>query len=121
MSAVERPSHLLLLDHPLSDKRNYRRLGKFRSDAKPGPAALSIVNDRTAVGTDEGQELRTKAAKPCDREFTFPLRLPETDQELLQVADRPIDATVPQTPLHGRDVPVNGKQDIGAVSVERQR
>ncbi len=67
--------------------------------------------------TTVGQELRAKAVKPCNREVTFPLRLLETDQQLLQVADRPIDATVPQMPLHGRDVPVNGKQYIGTVRV----
>lgn len=32
--AVVRPSDLLFLDHPLANKRIYRRLGEGRSDAK---------------------------------------------------------------------------------------
>lgn len=41
--------------------------------------------------------------------------LANTLQELLQVADRAIDAPMPQAPLHGSDVPVEGWKGPGTV------
>ena len=49
VSTVERPAHLLLLDHPFADERVHRGLGEGRGDAKPGSVALSVVDDRAAV------------------------------------------------------------------------
>lgn len=71
-----RPAHLLLFHHALGDQRIDRRLGKCRGDAKTGAVALAVVDDRTAVRVDVGEELRAKVMKARDRECPFLLRAP---------------------------------------------
>jgi hypothetical protein len=65
---VERPPHLLLLHHPLADEGIHCRLGEDRGNAEPGSVTLSIVDNRTSVRADIGQELNAEAVQPCDRE-----------------------------------------------------
>jgi hypothetical protein len=68
---MERPPHLLLLHHWLADEGVHCRLGKGRGNAEPGSVALSIVDNRTTVRADIGQELNAEAVQSCDREFAY--------------------------------------------------
>ena len=56
--------------------------------------------------------------KSCDGGFVGFRQVRESRQESFKVPDRTIDATVPQTPFHGSDVPVQGRRRYGPIGTE---
>ena len=67
--------------------------------------ALPIVDDRTAIGNDIGQELRAEVTEPCNGKVLDLSVGPQLLQKLLKISDRAVDVTMPETPLHGANAP----------------
>jgi len=96
-----------LLHHSLGDQRINRRLGKGGCNTQAGAIARSVIDNRTAVRTNVGQKLRTEVVEAPGTEIVFPPQGLQLADDPFEITYRAIDASVPQTPFHRPDIPID--------------
>jgi len=90
MGSPLRPTHLLVLDHPLCDQRIDRGFRQTRRYPSTRPVPCSVVHNGGPIRADVGRQLLAKAVDPGGGEIAVLAQVIHIRDDAIKSGDRPV-------------------------------